>query len=428
MPILPLETFRKILGYNPYFFWGLGNSDELKPTSDCNTPVKQYAWQNADAVGRNEVANAIESAEERLREYLGYSIAPHYVVETLPWPKYHDVAAWRRGNAADSSGRWIGVQASEGYIQAVGVESLTLLGNTPVTLSDTNSDGVLDTFSLAFATAETDPTKLAIYFSAGDRLNADPVSEKYRIKPVYITIAAGIATVRGASWLIVRPTLYEGVTPHAFLDVDDLTVYATQLEAYTRKTDPDGEAVDNCQATLLWETLPCHSWFCCCSACSGLSYSPSNSSQDPAAIGKAVARAGIRDEKSGIIAPASSVRNSSTGIWSAVDWGMFREPDRVIVRYLAGWPLQGNGEVDSKWQTIVARLAAAELGRRIAACDEANQELYHWQFDMSRAAGANSEQYSISQADLDNPLGTRRGQVWAWKEIRNLRNTYATRF
>jgi hypothetical protein len=103
-----------------------------------------------------------------------------------------------------------------------------------------------------------------------------------------------------------------------------------------------------------------------------------------------------------------------------VDWSAFREPDRILVRYLAGQPL-ANQQMTEKWQVIVARLAAAELARRICACDEANQELYHWQFDLSRAAGANDEQYSISPPDLDNPLGTRRGQVWAWKQIRSLR-------
>ena len=72
--------------------------------------------------------------------------------------------------------------------------------------------------------------------------------------------------------------------------------------------------------------------------------------------------------------------------------------------------------------TTQRRLAAAELSTRVCACDTANRELYRWQFDLSRAAGANDEQYQISANDLDNPFGTRAGQVAAWKEVKHLSN------
>ena len=76
-----------------------------------------------------------------------------------------------------------------------------------------------------------------------------------------------------------------------------------------------------------------------------------------------------------------------------------------------------------KFQTITARLAAAELGRPLCACEPANKELARWQFDMARTAGNNDERFAISAEDLNNPFGTRRGQAWAWKAVKNLRLT-----
>jgi len=40
---------------------------------------------------------------------------------------------------------------------------------------------------------------------------------------------------------------------------------------------------------------------------------------------------------------------------------------------------------------------------------------------LARSAGANDEQYAIGPGDLDNPFGTLRGQVYAWKQVKNLR-------
>src|SRR6185369_16921871 len=95
---------------------------------------------------------------------------------------------------------------------------------------------------------------------------------------------------------------------------------------------------------------------------------------------------------------------------------------RVTVRYLAGFPLASDGQMQEPYRTMVARLAAAELARPICACDEANRELYRWQFDLARTAGSGDEAYgAVSAEDLNNPFGTRRGHVYAWKQVKNLR-------
>lgn len=422
MPLLPLETWRKIIGYNPYHFFGLANSD-VPVTSACNTIVTQYAWQAANQAGRDDVLTAIEKAENMLRDWLGYSVAPRYTQSTVPWNRYFDQNVWR-GGYAGANGHYAGVRLPEGKLRAVGIESLTLLATVSTVYTDDNGDGVIDTFTLTTpAGAVTDVSQVAVYFQATDRLDGEAVGDKYRILPITVALTGGNIVVKGRSYLLVRPVKYEGVSDMLQGYNPNSTtlgagIFAQSLEVYQRKTNGDGQSVDNAQATLLWETTPCAGWWCWGVTAT---FSPPDARYDPGAVGLATARVGIQNAELGWVLPAQAMLDPATGLWYASGWETWwREPDRVVVRYLAGEALQADGQMQSRWQTIVARLAAAELGSRVCACDEANAELHQWQFDLSRAAGANDEQYSISPADLDNPFGTRRGQAWAWKQVKHL--------
>lgn len=420
--LLPLESFRRIISYNPWHFWGLyGTDGVLRVTSSCNAVVKQYSWQNTDALGRSEILEAIETAETRIRSYLGYSVAPRYVTETLAWPRFYD-AALTRHVPIDATGRWNSVQLGEGYVQRAGVETRTLLSAAAaVVYSDVDGDGINDTATISVATSVTDPNQIALYFATADRFenqHGSAVSEAWRIQPLRVTIAAGTATIKGPSWLFVKPVLYEGTTTSDLLATTSAN-YVTTVDVYRRYTDVDGNTTDTSQATLIWETTPCNGWWCC--ACGTASYTPTDSSADPAAIAQAIARVGIRDARNGIVTPGEAALDATTGIWSNVAFDAGFEPDRVTVRYHAGYPLY-DGQMDKRWQTVVARMAAAELSRRICACDTANRELYRWQFDLAQSSGNNDEAYgAISAEDMNNPFGTRRGHVYAWREVRNLR-------
>lgn len=385
--LLPLETFRAIFGIHPLHFWGLSGPD-APVTSKCNTVVREYAWQEAQAAGRQEIRQAIETAEARLREHLGYSVAPRFASQVVPWP----------------GGYFPSVQLAEGYVQAIGAETLTQLGEAAVTYSDTDGDGLKDTFVATIATTETDPERLAVYLAAADRLDGAPLSERWRVAPVSITISGGTATVRGRRWLLVRPILYEGLGSGELNPATD-ALFATHVAIATR-------TAAGSQATLTWESRP-YPWFCCASASDG--------SGDPAAIATATGRVGIHDALYGIVHPAEAVYNADSATWHAVAWSTCRPPDRVTITYLAGVPLV-NGQMDPAWQVIVARLAAAELAKPICACETANRALHTWTFDVARTGGANDESYgAVSQEDLQNPFGTRRGHIYAWKQVKRLR-------
>lgn len=420
-PLLPLEHFRRILAYNPWHFFGLqGTVGASRVDSSCNDVVYQYAWQNANAAGRTEVLEALQSAEDRLAAYLYYRPAPHYVVETVAWPHAG------RHAPIDALGRWVGIPTGEKYIQAVGVETRAALGlAVAVAYSDPDGDGLNERATMTVATTATDPDQIEVYFTAADRYDGTTIpltgapdaidnALRWRIQPVTVRISGGVATITGPSWVFVKPALYEGGVP---LDPATAGNFAATVDIYRRFTDPDGTTTDTAQATLVWETTPCGGWWWC--GCGDEATFTTNA-DDPAALAYAIARAGIRDSVNGEIAPGPVAYNSTAGVFGAVRFATGFEPDRVILRYRAGLPL-ASGQMQRQWQTIVARLAMAEMPERLSACDVANKELHRWQFDLARSAGANDEAYgAVSTRDLDNPFGTRRGHVFAWRAIQQL--------
>jgi hypothetical protein len=417
MPILPLEAWRKIIGYNPWHFWGLAGT--LAPvTSSCNSVVRKYGWQGVDAAGRDDIVTAIDEAERKLRTQLRYNIAPHFVSETLQIPQYSDRRIWQWGYA-DPSFRWRAFPASEGYINSVGVEARTLIGSvarsTPAVIADTlvftdtDGDGLMDTWTATIATTVTDPGQIAVYHAAANRIDSAPVSEDWRIAPVLVSIAGGVATIKGKVWLLVKPIKYEGTDE--YLNADDLANYVSSLEIYRYYCDPSGTTTATAQGMLIWETEPYPGWANCCNT---------TNASDPAALAYSISRIGIRHAKAGMLYFGESAYNATTGIWYATDWTSCRPPDRITVRYNAGVPLI-NYQIDPRMATVTSRLAAAELARRICACDTANREIGRWQYDLAYT-GKGDELYNYPAEELSNPFGTRRGHVEAWIEARQTRN------
>lgn len=427
MNLLPLDTWRSIISFHPTHFWGVAGTqtEALAVDTGCESIVRQYAWQNSDAVGRQEIAQAIETAETRLREYLGFSVAPHYTTETVNWPRYLDLTLMQ-GGAIGADERRLSVQLSEGYIQGIGVEQLTALqAAAAITYSDSDGDGIDDLFTVtAAAPADlTDIKEVALYFAAADRFSgadfADAIGDRWRIQPVTVTLSGGNVIVKGAKWLLVKPQKYEGFTNVGASGLEPSTAanFATTLDLYRRTTNTNGMTTDTSQAVIIWETPPGDG--CCNSPSTAYSGSP----YDPAAVALAVARVGIRDARLGIVLPAESAYDSTTGIWSSLDWSICRVPDRVLIRSYAGYPLDSSGQMDQKWRVVMARLAAAELAQPICGCADANRALAYWQFDLARTSGANDEAYgAVSTEDLDNPFGTRRGAVYAWRQVKHLRH------
>lgn len=418
-PLVPLDTFRQVMQMSPLGFWGLANKD-APIDSACDSLVREYAWQGSGA-GRSEIRDAMEYAETRLREQLGYSVAPAFVEESLLFPRYHDTAQ-RHAAYAGSDGRWIGLRLGQSRAIAVGVEKLTSIGTVTVAggslvFSDSDGDGLNDTFTITIATTVTDPNEIAVYFAAADRLDGEPVGDRWRIQPVKVRISGGTATIVGRYWLLVKPIKYQRAGLGA-LDPMEISggVYvniANTLEVYRHHCDPTGTSNDTAQALLAWETQPYPEW-----ANASSTSTEFGAQLDPAALAYAIARVTVRDALHGIVALGEAVYNATAGEWSRVNMSYARPPDRVVVRYRAGLALV-NGQADPGWGRVVSRYAAALIGRRICGCDDLLREFYHAQVDLAFSGAANTEKFMLDDDELGNPFGTRRGMVEAWRAVRH---------
>lgn len=418
--LLPLDTWFDLMGFNHWHAWGFADSDSLAVTSSCNPVMFEDASQGYDAVGRVDIREAIESAENQLYNYLNYWPAPKYYEMEVQWGKLADKRFWRYG-PYNADWSWKSIILDDGWVLDCGVEGLTAIQiDAPVSLLDINNDGYYELFQIGpIATTLTDVKEIAVYFASNERWDGTSIGDKWRVQPIQVFISGGYLTIQGRPWLIGRPELSQGINPQRINPVA-ASSFAATLDVYRRFVNRSGTLTTNSQGVIRWETRPCHGWWCCCSSCCGSTVQQfSGAPYDPRSVAEATARVGIRDSRRGIVTPAEAAYNSTTGVWSAFPTTICWEPDRVLLRLYAGFPLDTNGWMDKKFRDCVARLAAAELQQAICGCAEAERRVYHWQQDLSKT-GADKETFAISSEQLNNPLGTRRGHWWAWNMITNL--------
>jgi hypothetical protein len=413
---LPLDTFRAVLGLPPWHFWQFADSTIVPIQSKCSTLTYEYDWQGSDAAGRESVRTAIADAEWKMLDYLGYRVAPEYVTDAVvDWPRYYE-ASLNRGSDWDATYRRIAVAAPEGYVNALGVEQLTLIGSATVAggtlvYSALFNAGLQDTFTITLPTSVTDPDQIAVYFSTADRFDDTTVGQRWRVEPVNVAISGGNVVIKGRKWLVGKPILYQNPVA-AVLNPQTAGNFVTSLDVYQRTTNENGNSIDTCQSALIYETNDCGACWgrCCCQT--------GTTSSDPGTVGMVIARAGIRDKELGLVTPAAAVYDSSAGTWSS-QWccGVgYCDPDRVKLRYNAGIPLV-NGQIAPRFRDPLVWLAAAELKRRVCTCREQNEKLHDLQQDLTLQA-TQSERYAPAPEDLSNPFGTRRGHVQAWRSVK----------
>lgn len=411
--LMSLEEFRRELGYHPFHFWGLAGT-KAPVKSSCNDCVKEYSWQDSERAGRREIAHAIQSAEEKLLTYLGYSVAPHYVTETINFPKYMNYMFDRYGYVAPD-GKWIPVTAKEGKIISGGTEVLEVIGDIRIAFTDTDGDELNDVFDGSIATTVTDEDEICVLFKDSDIPEGEDIGSNrdWEISPINVSISGGFVTVKGRAWQVVKPILYQGVSPDDELDASDSNSYVTELTVYRRYTY-SGITTSDSEVAFIWETqpYPYESY--------GVTSPTITHSLDPHATAIATGRMTLRNSETGTLGIGLATYDATTAQWISNFFEASRVPDRVILRYYAGVE-RVNRLIDPAFRRCVFAMACAELTKDICACEVANRTLKNWQFDLARTSGAGDEGYgAISRDDLMNPFGTRRGHVYAWKTIKDL--------
>lgn len=355
--LLTLYEYCTIIGLNPFWFAQIGkdvpergNFQNIK----CEHTLFQSPYQAYEFLGRDEIGDAIAEAESLIANILGYYPAPKYFVnEPHQYPRsYNRQFPYRRG-MRNAAGGYKSIQTKYGHIQVMGIENLTLIdASVPTVLSDETASGIDDTFTATVAVpAGTTAAAIAAFFIPADRPTLSLAESE--IKPLNVSIAAGVATITGHISLLVKPILQLAVAPLE-LSATDNTIYASEIAVYSRATD-----ITDTGSLRWFNVLPCE--------------------QPPCEISIETACFGIQDMELGYVYPLPAEWNATTEQFDlSYPCCVGREPDKLTVNYLGGAERQDNGLMQRNFARAVTLLATSLLPNRTAGCTRADQRLWHY--------------------------------------------------
>lgn len=372
------------------------NVADLAVAGICGQPIVQHAWQQSDRVGREEVAQAIDEAERDIAAWLGFDVAPRFIVDERI-SNEPGLIAGRGWN-----GLSLAVRLNRGHVISGGVVAKSLIdSDATIVYSDSDGDGYSETATVSVSTALTDEQEIAVFYPG------ESGAAEWEIRPLNdVTITGGVATIRFRREQCVLPELMEQLVVREVNGLDD-TKFLETVDVYRKFLDPQR------QTQFIWEGGGC---VCCgsggvgCGACS-------LTAQDGCLV--------IRDYRLGMVSAHPAEWNAED---DQFDYSAFdvcgRGPQRLRMWYRAGyrdmsrrWP---NLQMASEWERAVAYLALAKLDRPLCGCSTLQAYSQHWSTDLAHRTGtsAMSSSFQLSRRVLDNPLGTTRGAMYAWNMIK----------
>lgn len=384
---LPIATWGRILGVNPLHLSQVFFGEQVH----CDNAMPQYTWQEADRISREEIAIAILEAEDIIENWLGYRLLPSWEVDE-----------WRPGirparpelvnvGMVDIRGYNQLVDARWGWFISGGIEAKTLIqAGRPIAYSDGDGDGYDETATVTAAVAAgTDPCEVEVYFPGKDG------ADIWQIRPASVSVAGLVATITFRRELAVDPDLNEAIVISAVDGSVDAN-FLTEVDVYRRYNDP------STQASLLWENTPN------CGQCGGSGCAACDFTTQTACLN-------VRgDPRLGMVSYAPATWNAVTESFDADGASVFRTPDVVRLYYRAGYRDMRKDcptvQMDDRLARMVAYLAAAMLDR--PPCDCSSSTWGYWNEDLG-----SDLKFVAQTAKLNNPLGTRRGQVYVWDRL-----------
>lgn len=378
-----------------------------RPPNVCAQPWLQYEWQTPDRVSREEVARAIAEAESNIEEELGYRLLPSWEEDEWQLTARTPTPELIRMVSIDVKAKAQVVQADWGYLVSGGVRASELVDAAATIIwSDEDGDGYDETGTITVAiVAGTPLQELHVYYPGQGG------TEEWEIKPLltWTNPTAIQATLTFRREQCVLPNLFELIAVPADdshirgVDGDLDANFLTTVDVYRVYNDPQT------QVTFLWEPFGTGA----CSSCNG---SGCNVCAYSAQMGCLMLRS----------QPRQSIVSFRPANWDAdvldfVDAGFTveRQPDIARLYYYAGWRDKSRPypsiQMDSAWERCVAYYAAAMLDRPVCECNNVHAWVERWRRDVARPG---EEGLRATEAQLNNPFGTRMGALYAWNRVK----------
>ena len=408
---LGLEQFRHYAKYDPWSFWGWDCDCNCGKSgcSKCQAKLAGYYWQK-NRVSRDDIAEAISMAEDFAWQLTKIPVGRKFFEETVRLPRNYD-GKNRYVTQANSVCMHPALQLCNNYVQQLGVPKHELLGTADVVYEDRQgndpwADPNAPTCPVKFrATLQlTSPVSLdeiQAHFATGDRVNADVDNNSY-IRPVTVTLdgSSGDVVVCGPAWMMGNPQNWElGNTCPSCLDK---SAYVQQIELY-RHYVCCGTTLEDACALLLTEGRPCGCGCCCNDPVCGKTASPTCG--------------GVRIGKSGLVYVTGAVHNGEK--WAANCCKCCDNADSVCIRYVAG--LDHKAACNGNYARLIAMLAIGLLPQICTGCCVDSSYFRHWAADLAEKDSGLESKFNFTFDDLNNPWGTTRGAIQAYKQISTMR-------
>ena len=391
---LSLSDWASIIGVNPLHFAGL--SSTKFNNNVCGDVWFQYAWQHSDRVGREEVAQAIQEAEQEISREVGYNLMPDWTIEERLNYKRPIVPGVYNLSGTNPRGMLKSVELRKGHVISGGVRAKTAIElGSAVVRTDPNGDGYSELCTVSVATTVTDANEIHAYYAG--KSGAD----RWEIRPIDVSISVGVATITFKSWQVVENSALDTFDAEP-LDGDIAGSYETTIDVYRVYNDPAT------QVQFMWENAP---GLTCCSTC------------DACTLGTQAGCFHLRDPRLGFAVPAPASWNSTNEDFDTSEWTTCREPDQVRFWYYSGYQDKQldryNVTMSPYWKYAVAFFAASKLDRAVCGCSNVANFIDKWRFDVMTSTYGNGVGVSvnITPEQLTNRLGTTRGALYAWKRI-----------
>jgi hypothetical protein len=389
---LSLDEWFVIMGINPLHANSL--SSTLFDQNACGSVWFQYSWQNSDRIGRDDLAMAIQEAEQEISKEVGYNLMPDWTIEErLPYPKpllpeMYNLTGTNVRSMMKS------VELTRGHVISGGMRAKSIVGrSSAVVRSDPNGDTYSELCTVTVATTVTDTNEIHVFYTGHDGDDA------WEIRPIKVSISAGIATITFNSWQIVDEHTITDMNATA-INGDIAGSYETTVDVYRVYNDPAT------QVQFLWENA-----LDCCSTCVACT------------LGSQAGCFHLREPRLGITVPAPATWNAADEAFDAGYWSACREPDQVRFWYYSGYQDKNitryNAQMGPYWKYAVAFFAASKLDRPVCGCSNVSQFIDRWRTDVmaNKFGDGTGMSINVTPEQLSNRLGSTYGALYAWKRI-----------